>query len=60
MTEKIDVVPVMARFPERELAAIQNWRRSQVKIPPLSHAVRALVQRGLQAMQEEQSGERAA
>jgi hypothetical protein len=57
MTQKIDAVAVMARFPERELAAIENWRRAQMKIPPLSHAVRALVRRGLHAVQEDQSEE---
>jgi hypothetical protein len=50
-------VAIQARFPEPELEQIENWRRAQRKIPPLAHAVRALVRRGLRAAQDEQSEE---
>jgi hypothetical protein len=53
-------VAIQARFSELELDEIENWRRAQRKIPPLAHAVRALVQRGLKAVQDDQSEERAA
>ena len=50
-------VAIQARFSEPELDEIENWRRAQRKIPPLAHAVRALVRRGLKAVQDDQSEE---
>jgi uncharacterized protein YmfQ (DUF2313 family) len=40
---------IQARFPGKEFAALENWRRLQDEIPPLGKAVRTLVQRGLAA-----------
>jgi hypothetical protein len=40
---------VQARFDGPDFARIEDWRRAQPKIPPLSEAVRILVKRGLDA-----------
>jgi hypothetical protein len=40
---------IQARFPGKEFAALENWRRQQDEIPPLSAAMRILVKRGLAA-----------
>jgi hypothetical protein len=54
MAEKTTIVAV--RIPESQVEAVDNWRRSQRKIPGLAEAVRTLINRGL----EQKTGERAA
>jgi hypothetical protein len=47
-------IPATAKFKEPEFELIENWRRAQPRIPPLSEAVRRLVFRGLEAEAAEQ------
>jgi hypothetical protein len=54
MAEKTTIVAV--RIPESQIEAVDDWRRSQRKIPGLAEAVRTLINRGL----AEQKSERAA
>ena len=44
---------IQARFDGPDIARIENWRRSQVRIPPLAETVRLLVKRGLDAERAE-------
>jgi hypothetical protein len=45
MSEKI--IAMAARFAKSEAEQINNWRRAQERIPPMSEALRILVMRGL-------------
>jgi hypothetical protein len=40
---------IQARFDGFDFARIENWRRSQKRIPPLAETVRMLVKLGLDA-----------
>jgi hypothetical protein len=44
-----DLVLITTRIPKDQWERVENWRRAQRKIPPLSHALRALLDRGLAA-----------
>jgi hypothetical protein len=49
---------IQARFDGLDFARIEDWRRSQTRIPPLAETVRLLVKLGLDA--EGRAKERAA
>jgi hypothetical protein len=40
-------IPIQAWFNDEEYDLVQDWRRAQRRIPPLSEALRELVFRGL-------------
>lgn len=44
-----DGTAIQARFDGPDFARIEDWRRSQTRIPPLAETVRMLVKRGLDA-----------
>jgi hypothetical protein len=54
MAQKTAATAIQARFPRPEFELLENWRRGQPRIPPLSEAVRTLVLRGLGASEAEQ------
>jgi Arc/MetJ-type ribon-helix-helix transcriptional regulator len=48
-----EMTAVQVRLNDSELEAIENWRRSQRKIPSRSEVMRILLQRALQAEKRE-------
>lgn len=42
---------ITARFSRDETAALENWRRAQPRIPPMSTALRVLALRALQEIE---------
>ena len=61
MTEEDNyAVAATTRFLQSEFDAVENWRRSQRRIPPLAEALRVLVRRGLAATEaDEEQGQAA-
>lgn len=53
-------VAATTRFLQSEFDAVENWRRSQRRIPPLAEALRVLVRRGLAATEGDEEQEQAA
>lgn len=56
--ERADGIAIQARFNAQLFDEIENWRRSQPKIPPLATAIRALVVQGLSASSAANNAER--
>jgi hypothetical protein len=46
-------VCVQTRFDDQMIAQIEAWRRRQPRIPPMTAAIRALVEEGLKAIASE-------
>jgi hypothetical protein len=44
-----DLVLITARIPKEQLDQLEDWRRRQRRIPPMTVAVRILLERGLAA-----------
>jgi hypothetical protein len=49
MSQNTDEIAIQTRFKSPDFELIENWRRSQRKIPSLSETVRMLVKLGLQS-----------
>lgn len=49
LEDEREATAIQTRFDGPDFARIEDWRRSQVKIPPLAETVRMLVKRGLDA-----------
>jgi hypothetical protein len=55
-----DAQHVWTQFSASEYSLLENWRRSQTKIPPIAATVRHLVSLGLQVEMAKSSGDKAA
>jgi len=49
LEDEREATAIQTRFDWPDFARIEDWRRSQARIPPLAETVRMLVKRGLDA-----------
>jgi hypothetical protein len=49
LEDEREATAIQTRFDGPDFARIENWRRSQARIPALAETVRMLVKRGLDA-----------